>query len=29
MGIVLEEERAFVEFCFVLKAVKWFFLPFL
>lgn len=27
MGIVLEEERAFVEFCFVLRIVNWFFLP--
>lgn len=29
MGIVLEEERGFVEFCFVLRTVSWFFLPFL
>lgn len=29
MGIVLEKERAFVEFCFVLRTVNWFFLPFL
>lgn len=27
MGIVLEEERPFVEFCFVLRTVNWFFLP--
>lgn len=27
MGIVLEEERAFVEFCFVLRTVNRFFLP--